>query len=70
MPCRYRRVAPYLFTPGQVDALIQAAAALPHPLRALNYTTLIALLTVTGMFSRGAKRTSDSFSCFGCSGSG
>jgi integrase/recombinase XerD len=49
MPCRYRRAAPYLFTPGQIDALIQAAAALPHPLRALNYTTLIALLAVTGM---------------------
>jgi integrase/recombinase XerD len=49
MPCRYRRVAPYLFTPGQIDALIGAAAALTHPLRALNYTTLIALLAVTGM---------------------
>jgi integrase len=49
MPCRYRRVAPYLFTPEQIDALIAAAAALTHPLRALNYTTLIALLAVTGM---------------------
>jgi integrase/recombinase XerD len=49
MPYRYRRVAPYLFTPGQIDALIQAAAALTHPLRALNYTTLIALLAVSGM---------------------
>jgi integrase/recombinase XerD len=49
MPCRYRRVAPYLFTPEQIDALIQAAAGLTHPLRALNYTTLIALLAVTGM---------------------
>ena len=49
MPCRYRRVAPYLFTPGQIDALIAAAAALTHPLRALNYATLIALLAVTGM---------------------
>jgi integrase/recombinase XerD len=49
MPCRYRRVTPYLFTLGQIDTLIAAAAALPHPLRALNYTTLIALLAVTGM---------------------
>jgi integrase/recombinase XerD len=49
MPCRYRRVAPYLFTPGQIDALIAAAAALTHPLRALNYATLVALLAVTGM---------------------
>jgi integrase/recombinase XerD len=53
MPYRYRRVAPYLFTPEEIDALIQAAAALAHPLRALNYTTLIALLAVTGLFSRG-----------------
>jgi site-specific recombinase XerD len=51
MPYRYRRVAPYLFTPEQIDALIQAAAALTHPLRALNYTTLIALLAVTGCAS-------------------
>ena len=49
MPYRYRRVAPYLFTPGQIDALIRAAAALRHPLRSLTYTTLIALLAVTGM---------------------
>lgn len=49
MPYRYRRVAPYLFTPEQIDALIQAAAGLTHPLRALNHTTLIALLAVTGM---------------------
>lgn len=49
MPYRYRRVAPYLFTSGQIDALIAAAAALTHPLRALNYATLIALLAVTGM---------------------
>ncbi len=51
MPYRYRRVASYLFTAEQIDALIQAAAALTHPLRALNYTTLIALLAVTGCAS-------------------
>lgn len=49
MPYRYRRVAPYLFTPAEIDALIRTAAQLRHPLRALNYSTLFALLAVTGM---------------------
>ncbi len=49
MPRHYQRVVPYLFTPEQIDALIRAAAALEHPLRALNYSTLIALLAATGM---------------------
>jgi integrase/recombinase XerD len=49
MPHRYRRVTPYLYRPDEIDALIHAATALRHPLRALNYATLIALLTATGM---------------------
>jgi integrase/recombinase XerD len=49
LPCRCRRVAPYLFTPGEIDALMRAAAGLRHPLRALTYQTLIGLLAVTGM---------------------
>jgi integrase len=49
MPYRYRRVTPYLYRPEEIDALIHAAAALRHPLRALNYATLIALLAATGM---------------------
>ncbi|MFI5800481.1 tyrosine-type recombinase/integrase [Streptomyces sp. NPDC051677] len=49
MPQRYRRIAPHLFTPEEITSLMAAAAALRHPLRALNYTTLIGLLAVTGM---------------------
>ena len=49
MPHRYRRVAPHLYTAEQIDALLRQASMLPHPLRALTYTTLIALLAVTGL---------------------
>src|SRR5712691_4796307 len=49
MPGHYRRITPYLFTPGEIDALLRAAAALRHPLRALTHKTLIALLAATGM---------------------
>jgi integrase/recombinase XerD len=49
MACRYRRVAPHLYTLEEITALVRAAAALQHPLRALNYQTLIGLLAVTGM---------------------
>jgi len=49
MPLRYRRVAPHLYTPGEIASLMAAAAALHHPLRAINYTTLIGLLAATGM---------------------
>lgn len=49
MPMRYRRIAPHMFTPDEITALMAAAAALRHPLRALTYTTLIGLLAVTGM---------------------
>jgi integrase/recombinase XerD len=49
MPYHYRRIAPYLFTPEEIDALLRAAAALNHPLRALTHKTLIALLAATGM---------------------
>jgi len=49
MACRYRRVAPHLYTPEEITALMRAAAALNHPLRALTYQTLIGLLVVTGL---------------------
>ncbi|MEU3283206.1 tyrosine-type recombinase/integrase [Streptomyces antibioticus] len=49
MPLRYRRIAPHLFAPDEIAALMAAAAALRQPLRALNYTPLIGLLAVTGM---------------------
>lgn len=44
-----RRPIPYLFTQGEIAALLTAAAALRSPLRAATYRTLIGLLAVTGM---------------------
>jgi len=49
MPHRYRRVAPHLYTPEEIAALLRQASMLAHPLRALTYTTLIGLLAVTGL---------------------
>jgi len=52
MPYRYRRVAPYLFTPGQIEALIQAALAATHD--ALDQTLRLSqpLGTPTGSRAR------------------
>ena len=57
-----------VFTPGELTRLERACAGRSFAQR--RDTAIIAVLTATGIFSRGAKRTSDSFSCFGCSGSG
>jgi integrase/recombinase XerD len=40
---------PYLYSDDEIAALIAAAASLPHPLRADTFSTMIALLSVTGM---------------------
>jgi integrase/recombinase XerD len=45
-PCR---ATPYLYSDTDIAALIHAAAALPHPLRAVTYQSLIGLLAVSGM---------------------
>lgn len=47
--CPPGRAVPYLYTPAQVTALIEAAARLPRPLRAATIPTVIGLLAVTGM---------------------
>ena len=44
-----RRPAPYLYSPAEVAALMAAARAEPHPLRAATFEALIGLLAVTGM---------------------
>ena len=49
LPCHYRRVTPYLYSPAQIDALMRAAGTLAPPLRAATYTTLIGLLATSGM---------------------
>ena len=45
----YRRVTPHVFTSDEINKLIGAASALQPALRAATWTTLLGLLTVTGM---------------------
>lgn len=49
IPARPPRATPYLYSAGDITALIAAAQSLRSPLRAATYQTLIGLLTVTGM---------------------
>jgi integrase len=51
LPFRYRRKPPYLYSDGEVRALVRAAARLASPrgLRAATYSTLIGLLAVSGL---------------------
>jgi len=49
LPHHYRRIAPYLYSPDQITALMAAAGRLAPPLRAATWQTLIGLLAVTGM---------------------
>src|SRR5258706_11869591 len=56
LPHHYRRVAPYLYSPGEITALIGAAGRLKPPLRAATWQTLIGLLAVTGMRTSEACR--------------
>ena len=49
LPHHYRRIAPYLYSPGEITALMAAAGRLAPPLRAATWQTLIGPLAVTGM---------------------
>lgn len=49
IPSRKLRATPYLYTAGEVTALMNATASLRFPLRAATYRTLIGLLSATGM---------------------
>src|SRR5258708_974811 len=44
-----RRTTPYLYSPGDIAALLHAAGRLRPPLHAATYQTMIALLAVTGL---------------------
>jgi len=46
---RYRRITPYLYSPGEIVALLLAAGRLSPPLRAATWQTALGLLAVTGM---------------------
>ena len=50
---RQGRVSPYLYSPQEIAALMSAAGGLLPTLRAATWRTLIGLLAVTGLFSRG-----------------
>jgi integrase/recombinase XerD len=51
LPHRPGRARPYLYTPGEIARLLEAAKALPppHGLRGWTYSCLFGLLTVTGL---------------------
>jgi integrase len=49
LPASRQRVAPYIYSPAEIAALIDAARGLRPPLRAVRHQTLIGLLAVTGM---------------------
>jgi integrase/recombinase XerD len=49
LPCRQRWRPPFIYAPGDIAALLDAARDLPSPLRAATYETLFGLLATTGM---------------------
>jgi integrase/recombinase XerD len=49
LPAHLPRVAPYIYSPDQITALMRAAAALTPPLRAASYRTVIGLMASTGL---------------------
>jgi integrase len=44
-----RRPAPHVYSPAEIEALLDAAAKLKPALRAATFTTILGLLAVTGM---------------------
>jgi integrase len=49
LPARYSRVAPYIYTQQQIDALVHAAGTLGSPLPAASCQAVISLLATTGL---------------------
>jgi integrase len=49
LPLRTKRATPYLYSAEDVAAMMTAARALPTPLTAATYETLIGLLAITGL---------------------
>ncbi|MGH3370527.1 MAG: hypothetical protein ACRDPR_11035, partial [Nocardioidaceae bacterium] len=50
---RRPRATPYLYSDADIAALMTAARGWRSPLRAVTFETLVGLLAVTGIFSRG-----------------
>jgi integrase/recombinase XerD len=49
LPARRPRVAPYIYSPEEITALMKAAGQLTPPLRAASYRTVIGLMATTGL---------------------
>jgi integrase/recombinase XerD len=49
LPARRPRVAPYIYSPGEIAALMSAARALTPPLRAASCETVIGLMATSGL---------------------
>lgn len=49
LPASRPRVAPYIYSPQEITALIEATSALTPPLRAASYRTVIGLMATTGL---------------------
>ena len=49
LPARRPRVAPYIYSPAEISALIEAAGQLTPPLRAASHRTVIGLMATTGL---------------------
>jgi len=49
LPAHRPRVAPYIYSPAEIGALIEAAGDLTPPLRAASHQTVIGLMATTGL---------------------
>ena len=49
LPYRARRQTPHIYTDEELTALLQEARRLPHPLTSATHTTILGLLSATGM---------------------
>jgi integrase/recombinase XerD len=49
LPARRPRIAPYIYSPGEIAALMSAARALTPPLRAASCETVIGLMATSGL---------------------
>lgn len=49
LPLRTKRATPYLYSSQDISAMMAAARALPNPMIAATYQTLIGMLSVTGL---------------------
>lgn len=49
LPARPTRVAPYIYPAQEIQALLQAASGLRHPLRAATFPAVIGLMATTGI---------------------